>query len=85
MGVSPRLPDREAEAVCGDWGTAGRVGLGVAPTVTAVTGGPRLLGGWGALGTGKPPGGGGGPAGDWGIKIPEIPPPPEMVTKRPGH
>ena len=42
-------------------------------------------GGWGALGTGKPPGGGGGPAGDWGIRSPEIPPPPEMVTKRPGH
>ena len=57
MWVSPRFPDREAEAVCGDWGTAGRVGLGVAPTVTAVTGGPRLLGGWG---------------GHWGLANPRV-------------
>ena len=55
LGGSPRLPHGEAKAVRGDWGTAGRAGLGAAPWVTAVTGGPRLVGVAGALGDWPPP------------------------------
>ena len=56
LGGSPRLPHGEAKAVRGDWGTAGRAGLGAAPWVTAVTGGPRLVGVAGGIGDAPPPG-----------------------------
>ena len=55
MGGLPRLPHGEAKAVRGDWGTAGRAGLGAAPWVTAVTGGPRLVGVAGGTGGLAPP------------------------------